>query len=174
MDLTSLALPRDDRGQATVLMVGVAVVTVAAMVALAIFGQAIVHRARARNAADAVALAAATTSSAADELVHWYGERGIVVERDGSQTTARSGPSRAAAWASTAPALTQPAPALVAIIARAEQLLDTAFASVQWHATDVTLAASEAAMLRQVAPDMGLCEQLVAESDPHEVVFELC
>lgn len=165
---------RDERGQATLAMVGVIAIASAAVILVAIFGEAVVHRAQARNAADAVALAAAVDPGAADSLTGWYAERQIFVERTGPQAIARSGPSQAAAWASTEPSASQPAPALVATIARAEQLLDTVFSSVQWQSLSVTMTVSDAAILRAVNVELGLCEQSTGSTDSERVVFELC
>ena len=49
----------DERSQTTIALAGVLAVGCLAAVALSLIGEAVVHRARARNAADAVALAAA-------------------------------------------------------------------------------------------------------------------
>ena len=165
---------RGDQGQATIAMVAVIAIAIALVMTLSVFAEAIVHRARARNAADAIALATAADVDAADALTTWYVDRDVIVERTGNQTIARSGPSQAAAWASTQASAGQPAPALIAIVARAEQLLNITFATVQWQSTVITLAAGEASNLRLVAGDLGLCEQLSGPANTGSVRFELC
>jgi len=166
---------RSERGQATIAMVVVVLVALGAVVALSMVGEAMVHRARARTAADAVALASVTDSDAAHELAQWYTHRNnVTVERVGSQAVANSGPSQAVAWASTGPSSTQPAPALVAIVARAEQLVDAALVPTRWESTTVVMRAADAAILRAVAADLGLCERFVAPDSDDQVAFELC
>jgi hypothetical protein len=144
------------------------------MVGLSIFGQAIVHRARARNAADAVALAAAVDETAAGVLSDWYFQRNISVEQNQSQTIARSGSSQATAWASTVRATTQPAPALIAIVARAEQLVGSTFSPVQWQAMAVTLVDIEAASMLSVAAELGLCVVSATDTGTDVITFEMC
>lgn len=171
---TGLSDRRTERGQTTIALVGVLAVACVAMVGLSIVGQAIVHRARARNAADAVALAAAVDETAADLLSDWYFQRNILVEQKGSQAIARSGPSQAAAWASTQRSTTQPAPALIAVVARAEQLVGIRLTPVRWKAMAVTLSAADAASVRSVAGALGLCEVLATDTEPDVTTFELC
>jgi len=163
-----------DRGQATILMVGIVALAVVAIVLVSILGQAAIHRARARNAADAIALAAAADQAAAAQLHNWYLQQNISVEYDETRAIARSGPAQAAAWASSGPSSSAPAPALVAIVARAEQLLGTSLASVQWQATAVTVSATDAANLRLVAVELSLCEQPAATTDSGLFRFDLC
>ena len=163
-----------ERGQATIARVGVLAVACVAMVGLSIVGQAIVHRARARNAADAVALAAAVDQTAADALSDWYLQRNISVEQNNMQTIARSGPSQAAAWASTQRSTTQPAPALIAIVARAEQLVGTTFTPVHWQAIAVTLSDKDAGRMTLVAAELGLCKVPAADITPDATIFKLC
>ena len=163
-----------ERGQATIAMVGVLAVACVAMVGLSIIGQAIVHRSRARNAADAVALAAAVDQTAADALSDWYFRRNISIEQNGVQTIARSGPSQAAAWASTQRSTTQPSPALIAIVARAEQLVGANFMPVHWLATAVTLSDMDAASMLFVAAELGLCEVPATDTTRGTTTFELC
>lgn len=160
-----------ERGQTTIALAGVLAAGCLAAVAISIIGQAMVHRSHARNAADAVALATAVDPAAAGELHAWYGDRGIAVEQLGERTVARSGPSQAAAWASTSAAANQPAPAMVAILARAEQLLQVTLEPLRWSGIEVQLSAADATYVREVAAELGLCE-VDAASDTD--TFELC
>ena len=160
-----------ERGQTTIALAGVLAIGCLAVVAISIIGQAMVHRAHARTAADAVALATAAEPATAQALHDWYGSRGVTVEQDGERTIARSGPSQAAAWASTSVGSRQPAPALVAIIARAEQLQQTTLDPLRWSGTEVTLSQSDAAVLSEVAAELGLCE---IDAEPNTTTFEMC
>lgn len=161
-------------GQATIAMAVVVLIALGAAVVLSMVGEAMVHRARARTAADAVALASTGDNDASDQLAQWYTDRNVSVERVGSHAVARSGPSQAAAWASTGPSSTQPAPALVAIVARAEQLVGAALVPTRWESTTVVMRAADAAVLRAVAADLGLCERSTAADSDDQVAFELC
>ena len=125
-----------DEGQATIALAGVLALGCFAGLALALVGQAMVHRARARNAADAVALAVVDQAEAATALSDWYLHQGITIEHEADRTIARSGPSQAAAWARVHDVSRQPAPALVAILARAEQLVGVDFSAVRWRDPD--------------------------------------
>ena len=171
---TGSTVGRAERGQATIALVGILAVACVAMIGLSIVGQAIVHRARSRNAADAVALATAIDPTDADALKDWYFQRNILVEENGVQTIARSGPSQAAAWASTQRSITKPAPVLIAIVSRAEQLVGAIFMPVQWQAMAVTLSHVDAANMLIVAGELGLCEGLAIDTAPGITRFELC
>lgn len=165
---------RCEAGQVSVLLAGVLVIALIAVVAIASIGQAMVHRARARSAADAVALASAVDDGDADALAAWYQTRGVTIERAGQQTTARSGPSQAAAWATTIDAQVRTAPALVAIAARAEQLVGFALQPAQWEELAVTYRAADAGVVETVASELGLCVAAEQPSAPELVSFELC
>ena len=160
-----------ERGQTTIALAGVLAVGCLAAVAISIIAQAMVHRAHARTAADAVALATAAEPASAQALYDWYGTRGITVQQEGERTIARSGPAQAAAWASTSVGPTQPAPALVAIIARAEQLQATTFEPLRWNDTQVTLSQGDALLLSAIAAELSLCE---VDAGPEVITFEIC
>jgi len=147
-----------ERGQATVALVGVVVIVAVLGVGVSILAEAIVHRARARTAADAVALAAVVDPAAGQELRTAYERQGIRFDRVGSETIARSGPSRAHAHAVLGPAANRSAPVLVAIIARAEQLTGAPFDPLRWQRTSVSLDPAGASRLHAVAAELGLCE----------------
>lgn len=149
---------RGERGQATVTLVGVVVIVLVLTVGLSVLAEAIVHRARARTAADAVALASVVDPAAGQELRIRYERQGVRFERIGSETMAHSGPSRALSHAELGPAAEQPSPALAAIVARAEQLTGAPFEPLRWQRTSVSLDAAGAARLHAVAAELGLCE----------------
>jgi hypothetical protein len=165
---------RNDAGQATIALAGVLAIAFFAGLALALFGQATVHRARARNAADAVALAAVDDVVAAEALSDWYLDQGVTIEHDGGRAIARSGPSQAAAWATLGDVDQQPAPVLVAILARAEQLVGVVFAAVRWHELSFELQGADARQLAVVAADLGLCEPSVDVATTGWISFVVC
>jgi len=163
-----------DGGQVTILLVGVVLAAAVAIVGLALIAQAMVDRTRARTAADAVALAAAVDELAASEVTDWYQERGAAVSRDGNWALASVGDSRAAAWATTDRTESLRTPALVAIMARANQLLATTIEPEQWDEFAIALSLADAARFRTVAPELGLCERAVLGHQSGRRTFALC
>ena len=163
-----------ESGQATVALAGVVALAALAAAAIAMLAGAMVDRAHARAAADAVALAGATDGGAAAELGGWYDARGVGIDHDGERVIAQIGSSQAAAWAVAGADPNRPAPALKAIIARAEQLLQVPLRPVAWRGTSVTLTRSEAAILHAVSAELGLCPQGEAAQPRVGEVFELC
>lgn len=150
-----------ERGQTTVALAAVLALAVLLGGMLATIAGAMVHRQRAQTAADAVALAAVVDAGAADELVTWYNEHEVLIEFDAGRAAAVSGPAAAEAWAVLADADVSAMPALVAIVARAEQLTGEPFASVRVVGDRVELDAADGATLRLVASELGLCERSV-------------
>lgn len=165
---------RGDRGQATIAMAGVLVVIGLSAIAISILAEAMIHRARARTAADAVALAAAVDSAAAADVGSFYAGQGITFDQVGPHTIARSGPSRADAWAALSAASDQPAPVLVAIVARAEQLTGGPFDALRWHRMSLEVPVADAARLRTVAGDLGLCELSDTSMGSNWTAFARC
>lgn len=151
-------IERNDDGQATIALAGVLALGCFAGLALALVGQAMVHRARARNAADAVVLAVVDDVAAAEVLSEWYLHQGVEIEHNVGRVIARSGSSQAVAWALLEGAYQQPAPVLVATLARAEQLIGVSFGAVRWHEMSFELRVADARQLAVVAADLGLCE----------------
>jgi hypothetical protein len=94
--------PRRDNGQAVVLLLAVVVMAALSVVAVGLFGQRIIDRARAQTAADAAALAATQGGRAAAQrlaagngaVLVGYAEAGdvvtVVVEVHGERVTARA------------------------------------------------------------------------------------
>lgn len=162
------------RGQTTIAMAGIVALIAVLGIAVATIADAMVHRAQARTAADAVALASVMDAGTADELQRWYQERGFEVDYREGRAHSRSGPAQAVAWAGVDGDGEQPAPALVAIIARAEQLTGTRFASPRLRGTVVEVSIEDSVKLRGVAADLGLCEVAVSEASPGVDTFALC
>lgn len=165
---------RHDHGQATVALVGVLAFGFYVALAVALVGQAMVHRGRAQNAADAVALAAVSDRAAADTLSDWYLHQGVVIQLEAGRASASSGPAQAAAWASLVEGVEQPAPVLVASLARAEQLVGVTFQPVRWHKMTFELRLADARELSVVAADLGLCATNVDAAGTGWRGFELC
>ena len=135
---------------------------------------AMAHRAHARNAADAVALAAAVDPYAADQLAGWYRQHGAQIITTPGHAQAHSGPSHAAAWADTTVGDRQPAPVLVAIIARAEQLLEIDIVPLNWETSRVTLLPADASALVAIAAELALCPAPTGATYVGAQAFELC
>lgn len=165
---------RNEHGQATVTMLAVVAVALLLVIAITNFGSAVVHRAQARTAADAVALAAVVDSSAAGELSSWYRERGISLSFDSSSSHARSGASQAGAWAELVGSEVRVAPALVAIVARAEQLLGESLTPLHMIDTRATFHAHDAEVLDSIATELGLCPVSDDDAVATSGSFELC
>lgn len=163
-----------ERGQVSVLLVVVVALVMVAAVVLVEVGSAAVHRARARTAADAAALAGAVDRSAAVELGTWYLRSGVDVVGDGGFAQGASGPSRASAWASTAPGEIAVAPAVVAVVSRAAQLLGTDFSGARMRGTSVTVDGAAADALTTIAAELGLCPVHAATRGNDTRTFELC
>ena len=163
-----------ERGQATVALVGVIALTALLGLALAVLADAMIHRSRARTAADSVALATAASPEDADAIVSWYGRRGIEVHVDDGASVATSGPAQARAWASTEAASNQPAPVLVAVVSRAEQLLGTTFTGARLHGLRVEVNAGDGARLQTLAAELGLCPVIGEPATAGRDVFVIC
>lgn len=147
-----------DRGQTTVLMAVVVMLLLGLAFGIVVVGRAAVDRARARTGADAIALAAAGDPTAAAELGHWYTTTsGADVAVDGDSVWVGVGDSQAAAWASSARGEVRVAPAVVAIIARAGQLLGHEFVPVEIRGRSVWFSAVEAPLFDAVARELGMC-----------------
>lgn len=163
---------RGERGQTTVALAAVIALAVLLCGFLATIAGAMVHRQRAQTAADAVALASVADGDAAEELVAWYNDRDVSVQFDSGRADAASGPANAQAWA-TVDSDIWAMPALVAIVARAEQLTGERFDSVRVVGDRVELEPADGAQLRLVAGELGLCERSVPGPQTH-TTFGLC
>lgn len=148
---------RDERGQTTVLMAVVVSLIFGLALALAAMGRAGVSRARARTAADAIALAAATDPQAATDLERWYRETGAAVEVDPNRAWVAIGNSQAAAWAEAHIGQVQVAPAVAAIVERAGQLTGHRFTPIKLQGTSAWFNPTEAALFAAVSAELGMC-----------------
>lgn len=155
---------RCERGQVTLLAAAVLAIAVLCAGALAIGARVLVERATASSAADSIALAAVVDPVAAAALAD---DLGVVYDAPSPGTvTVTVGDVSATASASTDRVI-EVAPALAAVVARAEQLLG-ADLSPRWFPPDgVRVVDSQHSAFSGVAPALGLCE---AAAD----VFRLC
>jgi hypothetical protein len=157
----------NERGQALPLLLVVLVLAAAVAVLVADLGAAAVHRARARTAADAAALAgAADGEAAARDVAQRNGAElvGFAVDGPIVEVVVRHGPASATATAEGIVGAGRAdglAPALAAALARAEQLLGRAVTVTavddRGLGFDVDPAVAEA--LAGVAERAGLCRQ---------------
>ena len=162
---------RYERGQTTVLMAVVVSLIFGLAFALVVMGGAVVSRARARTAADAIALAAVVDPHAAAELGNWYRETGAAVEVDPDRAWVGIDSSQAAAWAEAQIGEVHVAPAVVAIVERAGQLIGHRFAPIKLQGTSAWFNPTEAALFASVSMELGMC----ATSEPDGVdQFVLC
>jgi len=162
---------RNDCGQVTVLFALVLIVVMIFIAGIAVAGRVAVERARAHTAADAVALASADPV-AQQELMRRWAEQGAAVRPSSTGAHATSGRAQAQSWVRPDEGSVTRSPALVAIIARAEQLLGGApLIPLRWHATEIVLSPDDAARFEIVAADFAMCSSSTGSG---AVVFALC
>ena len=154
-------------------MLGVIAVAALVLLMLGVFGEAVVHRVRATAAADAVAHAHAANPAAAATVRDHYESEGASATSSGA-TNVTSGPSQAAARAEVADKAVEVAPALLAIVARAEQLLGEPIVPVRWNETSIEFAASDGERFALIAWELGLCSTVGDGSEALLQEFELC
>ena len=162
--------PRDERGQASILLVGIVAFGLVVVATLLALSRASVDQARAQTAADAVALAA--VGGSAEDIAWWYRGRGTEVVVTAERVTARVDESTAQAAAVMTRGDRSLSPVLVAVIARAEQLLERPLVPVPVNlagqrAFAFDLSQLDAQSFAAVALEFGLCEDpnLGAASD---------
>lgn len=164
---------KNERGQVAILMVLVVLVGLLLITGLGLFAQAVVHRARSQSAADAIALAIAGDPDQAPYLIDWYADQGIRTRPGRERTRVNSGPSQAGSRAEGGLTEVSTAPALVAIVARAEQLVGLPISPVRWDGTTIELAPPDADRLALVAAELGLCPG-PSVAGTGNLTFELC
>lgn len=164
---------RNERGQATPLLVVIVMVAMLTALLVAAVGRVMIARSEAQATADAAALAAVVGGEAVAEQL--FVEEGVSVElepvADGFSATAVVDGVSASARAVGQPAEVAVAPALVAILARLEQLVDD---QISWQPIDVftiTVAPDRAEAIEAYATTMGLCR---LESPAGGAFFRLC
>ena len=133
-------------------------------------GRVVLERHGATAAADAVALAGAAGDPAAEVVIEWYDHHGVESsELDGRSTaTIGRGVARSRAVADGELSV---APAVVAIVARAEQLLGRPLDSAAIDGVSVTFAEPAASRFATVAADLRMC---LAEVTGNHRRFVLC
>jgi hypothetical protein len=175
-------MERTERGQALPLLALVIVLGGVAVVLLGRIGGAAVDRARAVTAADAAALAGAADGRAgAADAARANGGRLLGYEGEGADTRVRValGDAEASArarrtqgGATPPPARAGAAPALLAALARADQVLGGGVVVTRVHAggLEASLAPAWAARLADAGSSTGLCAS--ASGDP--LRFSVC
>lgn len=162
----------NERSQATIALLGLIAISLAIAVGLGLIGDAMVHRVRAHGAADAIALAAAIDVDTAHELAARYARADLHAEIAPGYALVTSGPSQAAAWAATTESAA-PAPVMVAVVARAEQLLGRELASARITAVQLDLDTVDGADFSAVAGEFGVC-RVVSERSGDRWIFRPC
>lgn len=167
-----------ERGNITILAAAIIAILVLLTWGVSKVGVAALERARARTAADAVALAAATDSAAANWIQSDYRQRGIETQlsvSSGSEgeiflVDASAGDSSAQARAVRE--IIEPSPMMTAVVARASQLVDAELTPVSIKANVLKIRGVDADLFAQVAWEFNICET----STPTESVrtFVLC
>lgn len=151
-----------EAGQVSILMAVVVALGLVVAGALALMGSAMISRVRAAGAADAVALAHAADPTAGQAVAEWYRDRGMVVSVDPladgmASATVNGDPGRARSWAETSTAEVTSSPALVAVIARAGQLIGTSLNPIAIDSSTVELSPTDTAAIEGVANELRLC-----------------
>lgn len=160
-----------DQGQVSVLFAVVLVIAIVFVAGMAGAGRVAIERARARTAADAVALAA-DDPVAQQALVSQWAELGADVEALPDGAHARSGRAQARSWVTTVDAPVARPPAWVAIVARANQILGgEPVVPLRWTATELVMAGDHATRFAVVAPEFGLCSRVHPDA---VTIFALC
>ena len=158
----------DEGGQVSALAALVVALMLVMAVGIASLGTIVIERQSATIAADAAALAGA--AGAPDLVADWYRDRGIEVAVDDGRSDTRVGNASARSAALGGDEL-RVAPAVVAVLARAEQLLGHELQTVELAGVAVVLGEPSASRLAEVADELGLCE--MAEATEHRR-FALC
>jgi len=129
---------------------------------LALMGSSMISRVRAAGAADAVALAHASDPNAGQAVADWYRGQGLAIDvsavGDGVSSAVVVGePGQAQSWAENQGASVIEAPALVAVVARAGQLIGAPLTPLAIDATTIELSVADDAAVALVAADLNLC-----------------
>lgn len=162
-----LSTRTSERGQVAVMLAVVLGLLAVALIGLSLIGRAAIDRTRATGAADAVALAAAQSASGGVEVAQWYRDRGIRIETDALSTgevrasavAGAGGRTEAGAtsFAEVGPGPISVSPALIAVIARAEQLLGVDLAASYPRAHAAVIAPKHLGALTALFEPLRLC-----------------
>jgi hypothetical protein len=173
-----------ERGQAVPLLLVVLALAVAAALLVGEVGAAASRRARAQTAADAAALAGAAAGEAEARAVAYENDGKVeLFRREGAVVTVTVRVADARATASAEAASVAPvspagggdrsdlAPAMLAALARADQLIGAPVQVVAGAGLEVEVSEASAAHLREIGREAGLC-QLRAVT--HPLQFATC
>lgn len=162
-------------GQTTTVFSALIAVVAVFGLGLAQLGEAMVSRAKATADADAVALALVVDPQAGISLADHLDasvDGGLLAgqTRTSSSASVERGQAQALALASLSDDLPEVAPAVRAIIARAEQLTLTNYDVLKFDRIGFYLAQEQATSFAMLAADLGMCVRDSAQL----VLFELC
>ena len=151
---TLARMRRDEGGQIAVLVAVVALVLLLGVAAIAAMGVAVIERQAAVTAADATALGAARGSGEA--VAAWYGHRGIEAQvgTDDARVTAGAASAHSRAEAETSLAV---APALIAVVERAGQLIGRPIEPAGQRDIVVSFEGADAEAFATIARDLRMC-----------------
>lgn len=146
----------NERGQVAVLAAVLMALMMGIVIAVAMVGQAAIERSNATIAADALALTSVGDSAAHQQAVMWYQNRGFAVDASTGRASITGDQATARSHATTDTAL-RVAPAVVAVLARAGQLVAHEFRPVHADGLTFVLAESDARVFDAVAAELGAC-----------------
>lgn len=166
-----------EHGQIVVVAAVVLALMAAALVGLAIIGSAAIDRHRAAVGADMTALAAAQDRAAGDQVAAWYRSQGVDLTigaspdggaRADGEIPRHEGPAaRASSFAELRAGEVPKAPAMVAIMARAEQLVGRPLDVTHSSATAVRIASADWQAISSLDEPLGLCVEAVTPAAVH-------
>ncbi len=139
-----------------VLAAGALGLIMAIALAIGLVGIALVDRTNATVAADAVALADAVDSRAGATLADWYERHGYTVDATDGWASALGDRGRARSRA-IADREVRVAPVVIAIVARAEQLLGRELTVLHLEDVSVTFTSTSSRHFDAVAAELGMC-----------------
>lgn len=167
------AISRDERGQVAVLAAVLIALLLGVIVAVGLIGHAAIERSNATVAADAIALASVADPADHREIVEWYRDRGFGVASTLGSASIAGDHAQARSYATADNELTV-APAVVAVLARAGQLVGQEFQPMTAEATRFALTVADARSFDAVAAELGVCRSTTGAEFPGGVTYELC
>ncbi len=168
--MTDPSRPPADRGQATVLIALILAATLVVAVLMTAAARHVITRQRAAVAADALALASVQQLDLASEVAaEWSGLSSSAIVPGQAQVVVEETQARSFAKIVVEPV--EAAPAIVAITARAEQLLGRNVDPVKIVGIQAYFTVEMHKLFAQVAPELGMCR---ASATADLIVYELC
>ncbi len=172
--MNTLTFDTDERGQTTVAMAMVLVLVALFAWGIAQVGAVMIERAQARTLADAVALAEADVVGSGTEIASSFGSHHFSVTTEPGSAYVQGTDAQAQAFATASIEPPVVAPAVVAIVARAEQLTATTLVPMSMKDTTVTFGPTAADVFATVAAELGMCTSSAAPAGLATQAFDLC